>query len=110
MNEQDLDKKIDRALREAPDFELPVSFADTIMNRIEAKREAKRQWEIFWVTLAGVLLITAAGISIFLTGFKPSFQAFPFLNNYAGLIIFGIAFIGLLSWLEKRFLKKPSMI
>lgn len=109
MNDKNFDSKIERALREAPDFELPVSFADKVMNRIETKRQAQRQWEIFWMAFAGFLFVVAAVISIVLTGFKPSFEAFPFLRSYSGLILFGVFFIGALSWLEKKILRKPTI-
>jgi hypothetical protein len=105
MDEQELDKKIENVLTREPDFQLPVSFANRLVQMIDAKQKIARQWEIFWIAFAGFLFVVAVGISVYLTGFKPSFSAFPFLNNYAGLIVFGACFIGLLNWVEKRLLK-----
>lgn len=105
MNEQELDKKIDTMLTREPSFQLPPSFADKLVSMIETKHQTLRRWEIFWMAFAGFLLVVAAGVSIALTGFKPSFNAFPFLNNYVGLIVFGVIFIGLLNWIERKLLR-----
>jgi hypothetical protein len=110
MDEQELDKKIESVLMREPDFQLPTSFASRLVQMIDAKQKAGRQWEIFWIAFTGFLFVVAVGISVYLTGFKPSFSAFPFLNNYAGLIVFGALFIGLLNWVERRFLRNPSAV
>lgn len=109
MDEHELDQKIDKALAEAPDFHLPVLFADKLVTMIQTKHQASRKWEIFWIAFAGFLFVVAIGVSVYLTGFKPSFSAFPFLNNYVGLIVFGVFFIGLLNWLERRFFRTKSL-
>jgi hypothetical protein len=108
MDEQELDKKIESVLMREPDFQLPSAFADRMVSMIAAKQQTSRKWEIFWIAFTGFLFVVAVGISVYLTGFKPSFNAFPFLNNYAGLIVFGVVFIGLLNWLEKKFLRLGS--
>ena len=109
LDEQGIDKKIESVLTCEPDFQLPTSFAK-LVRLIDAKQKAARQWEIFWIAFAGFLFVVAVGVSVYLTGFKPSFNAFPFLNNYAGLIVFGILFIGLLNWVEKRFLRRSPSV
>lgn len=110
MNEQEIDKKIESVLTREPDFQLPAIFASRLVQMIEAKQKTARQWEIFWIAFTGFLFIVAGAVSVYLTGFKPSFSAFPFLSNYAGLIVFGGCFIGLLTWVEKRFLRIKSAI
>jgi hypothetical protein len=110
MDEQELEKKIESVLMREPDFQLPTSFANRLVNMIDAKQKAGRQWEIFWIAFAGFLFVVAVGVSVYITGFKPSFSAFPFLNNYAGLIVFGVLFIGLLNWVEKRFLRRTASV
>lgn len=105
MDEQKIDKKIESVLMREPDFQLPATFANRLMSMIEAKQKAARSREVYWIAFAGFLFVVAVGVSVYLTGFKPSFSAFPFLNNYAGLIVFGVLFIGLLNWVERRFLR-----
>jgi len=108
MNEQELEKKIDQVLAEAPDFHLPVLFADKLVQTIEARRQAISKTEFFFFVIGVLLFILAAAVSIALTDFKPTFDAFPFLNDHMGLILFGIVFIGLLNWVERKFLRiKP---
>ena len=110
MDEQEIDKKIEAALTREPDFQLPPTFANKLVSMIEAKQQASRSREVYWIAFAGFLFVVAVGLSVYLTGFKPSFSAFPFLNNYVGLIVFGVFFIGLLNWLEKRLIKKTSTV
>jgi high-affinity Fe2+/Pb2+ permease len=108
MHEQEIDKKIEAALSREPDFQLPPTFANRLVSLIEAKQKSASKREIFWIAFAGFLFAVAVGVSVYLTGFKPSFNAFPFLNNYGGLVVFGVFFIGLLNWLEKRLLKTKN--
>jgi hypothetical protein len=108
MDEHEIDQKIETALSDAPDFHLPPAFADRLVTMIDRKQKSARSWEVFWMTFAGFLFLVAVGVSVYLTGFKPSFDAFPFLNNYVGLVVFGVLFIGLLNWLEERFLRVKS--
>jgi hypothetical protein len=108
MDEQEIDKKIESVLMREPDFQLPSTFADRMVSMITAKQQTSRKWEIFWIAFTGFLFVVAVGVSVYLTGFKPSFSAFPFLNNYAGLIVFGALFIGFLNWVEKKFLQIKS--
>ena len=110
MDEQEIDKKIEAALTREPDFQLPTGFANQLVSMIEVKQKSARSREVYWIAFAGFLFIVAIGVSVYLTGFRPSFNAFPFLNNYAGLIVFGVLFIGLLNWVEKRFLRKHSSV
>ena len=110
MNEQEIDKKIESMLKREPDFQLPPAFANRLVSMIEEKQQSARSREVYWIAFAGFLFVVAVGLSVYLTGFKPSFNAFPFLNNYAGLIVFGVLFIGLLNWVEKRVLRKPTSV
>jgi hypothetical protein len=110
MDEQEIDRKIEGVLAREPDFQLPLSFANRLVSMIEEKQKSASSREVYWIAFAGFLFVVAVGLSVYLTGFKPSFSAFPFLNNYAGLIVFGVLFIGLLNWVEKRYLRKSSSV
>jgi uncharacterized membrane protein YhdT len=108
MDEQEIDRKIEAALTREPNFQLPPTFANRLVSMIEEKQKSARSREAYWIAFAGFLFVVAVGLSVYLTGFKPSFRAFPFLNNYVGLIVFGILFIGLLNWLEKKLIKRTT--
>lgn len=110
MDEQELNNQIERALAEEPDYHLPSTFADRLISIIEARQLAASKWEIFWITFAAFLFVVATGVVIYLTGFRPSSDAFPFLNNNIGLVVFGILFIGLLNWIDKFLLRRPMSI
>lgn len=106
--------KIFDALSQEPSFTLPGSFAHKVTQKIstlEAARESKR--DIFWL-IAGVVVFGIAGIvCVVLTGFRFDSGAFTFLQNYGGLIIFGILLAIVFQFVEKKLLpntRKQSLI
>jgi hypothetical protein len=97
-------QKIFRALKKEPAFVLPASFSDDIIRRIEvAKPEASK--DNLWLGAGIFGFVLAAIITIVLTGFNPGVGAFKFLSGYSGLFAFGIAFILLLHYFDKKFIR-----
>jgi len=108
-------RKVFDALEREPDFRLPMNFADAVMSRIESKQESRKE---YFLIGGGVLFFVIATIvAYFMTDFRLSsdtfklqtnLNAFQFVKNYMGLFIFGAAFIILLQWLDKRFVKSAA--
>lgn len=96
-------QRIFDALKKEPDFHVSLPFADRIVALID-KKEEKRDY--YWMA-AGIslifitLLVTLAFIKIQWTA-----GVFTFLSGYSGLVMFGIAFILLLQWVDKKVIKK----
>jgi hypothetical protein len=91
------------ALKKEPDFHVSLPFADRIVALIE-KREEKRD---YWWMAAGIFLtVIALIVSLALTSAHWSAGVFTFLSGYPGLVVFGIAFIILLQWVDKKVIKK----
>ena len=108
-------RKVFDALEREPDFRLPMNFADAVMSRIESIQESRKE---YFLIGGGVLFFVIATIVAYLmTDFRLSsdtfklqtdLNAFQFVKNYVGLFIFGAAFIILLQWLDKRFVKPTA--
>ena len=107
-------RKVFDALEREPDFRLPMNFADSVMDQIASKPESKKE---YFLIGGGVLFfVIAAMVAYLMTDFSLSadvfkvqtdLRAFQFVRNYLGLFLFGAAFIVLLQWLDKRFVR-PS--
>ena len=90
------------ALKQEPAFYVSLPFADRIIARIE-KREEQRdfRWLAFGIFLSVVALIVVLVITNAWT-----VGVFSFISGYPGLVVFGIAFILFLQWVDKRVLRK----
>jgi len=96
------------ALKREHDFVLPPSFANRIVGQLTERRSSR---DMLWLYLGlGSMLITLA-IVIAIIGSRTDFRfltmgTFTFLSSYKGLVIFGIAFILALQWVDKKFVRK----
>jgi hypothetical protein len=99
-------RKVFEALSREPEFNLPVNFADKVIKRISADQKESTSNDTLYFTLGIAGFIIAAIVGVVLTGFKPDFGAFKFLAGYPGLVLFGIAFIIFIQWLDKRVVRK----
>ncbi len=95
-------QKVFEALKQEPEFELPIHFEDNILQKIEANEKHAERRETYWLVAGVAVLIVASIIGAVLVGFKPSFGAFGFLSRYMGLFIFALAFILLLQWVDRK--------
>jgi len=103
-------RKVFHALRREPEFVLPPSFADRIVGRLDEKHSSR---DLVWLYMGlGSFVITLL-VAIVLSGFNPDFSfltlsSFTFLSSYKGLVIFGIAFILALQWIDRKFVRKTT--
>jgi hypothetical protein len=97
------------ALKKESDFSLSTSFADNVVGLVIKKQKSKSIIrEYFWLGFGIFLLLTASMITIVLTAFEFNFGFLNALNSYKGLIVFGILFITLLHWLDRRLIKSTE--
>ena len=97
-------RKIFNALKKEPTYSLPAAFSDDIIKRIEMTRPSTSS-DRLWFALGIAGFVVAALVTILLTGFKLSAGTFKFLSGYSGLLIFGIAFVLLLQFFDKKFIR-----
>jgi hypothetical protein len=124
-NDEDLQRKFDRqdfpgegmdaqayqkvfdALKREPEYMLPIYFADRLVTLIESKEKGKEvARDNLWLGLGLFSFVVALIVAFVFTDFKISVGAFQFLAGYPGLIFFGISFILLLHWVDKKILRK----
>lgn len=91
------------ALKNEPDFHVSLPFADRIIAIIN-KREEKRDY--WWIALGIFLTVIAMIVTLALTSAQWSTGVFTFLSGYPGLVAFGIAFILILQWVDRKVIKK----
>ncbi len=91
------------ALKKEPDFHVSLPFADRILAVIEKKEEQRDYW---WMAAGIFLTVIALIVSIFLTTAHWTAGIFTFLSGYRGLVVFGITFILLLHWVDKKVIRK----
>lgn len=94
------------ALKQAPDFVLPHAFAERVTQKIMQKQNARMATrEYIWFGLGVLLLLAAFITAVVLTNFKFTLGVFSALKSNEGLVVFGIVFIGVLHFLDKRFIR-----
>lgn len=97
-----------RALQREPDFALPPGFAARVASRISAQKEKGTSTDYFWFG-AGIFVLTIAFVgTILYTGFSLDFGFLKGMSDYKGLVVFGIAFIIFLNFLDKKLVKEKQ--
>lgn len=90
-------------LKKDPGFNLPIQFADRLVSLIE-KKEDKRDY--YWLAVGILFSIVSLIAAIVLLIEHWSINAFSFLSSNVGLVIFGIVFVTLLHWIDKKIVRK----
>jgi hypothetical protein len=102
-------RKVFDALKQEPEYTLPVYFADRLITLIESKEKVKEvSRDNFWLGLGLFSFAIALIVALALTDFRLSFGAFQFIAGYPGLVLFGIGFILLLNWIDKKVIQKAE--
>lgn len=100
-------QKVFNALKHEPEYTLPVYFADRLITLIESKENAREvSRDNLWLGLGLVSFVIALAVALAFADFKLSVGAFQFFAGYPWLIFFGIAFILLLNWVDKKIIQK----
>lgn len=95
-------QRVFKALKQEPSFHVSLPFADRILAKIE-KQEEQRDFR--WLALGIFLSVIALVVTLALTK-AWTVGVFAFISGYPGLVIFGVVFIILLQWVDKRVLRK----
>ncbi len=91
------------SLKKEPNFHVSLPFADRLIALIEKKEERRDYW---WMAIGIFLSVIALIVVLVITKVNWTTGAFTFISNYAGLVVFGIVFILLLQWIDKKIVKK----
>jgi hypothetical protein len=111
-NADDLDVKayqeVFARLRKEPHVNLPNDFAEKIIARVIEQRRRSSSRDYYWFASGVLLLIVAMIVAVELSGFKPGLGFLKGISAYAGVFVFGAAFILFLNRLEKKILSKTE--
>jgi len=91
------------SLKKEPNFHVSLPFADRLIALIEKKEERRDYW---WMAIGIFLSVIALIVVLVITKVNWTTGAFTFISKYYGLVVFGIVFILLLQWIDKRIVKK----
>ena len=103
-DESKLASRISSAL-ESDSYGLPSGFADSVIRRVDIRKESL-SGDYAWIGIGLFLLLVAAAITAIRLNFSFSLGAFKFLSGYGSLIIFALIFIAGLQWFDKNFVQK----
>jgi len=93
------------ALQKEAGYTLPPGFARRVLQKIEIREKQRLSLrEIRAVILAVFLMIIVLAITIYMTGVKPALGVLIDVSPYWGFIAFAIGFVGLLHWLDRKFI------
>jgi hypothetical protein len=101
-------EEVFRALGKDPGYQVSSTFAEKVVSRVIARQQAKESKDYFWFAAGLVFLLLSAVATIMLTGFRLDFGFLSVMSDYKGLAGFGILFVLLLHWLDKRVVRKHS--
>ncbi|HNV28625.1 MAG TPA: hypothetical protein PKJ83_05790 [Cyclobacteriaceae bacterium] len=93
------------SLKKEPNFHVSLPFADRLIALIEKKEERRDYW---WMAIGIFLSVIALIVVLVITKVNWTTGAFTFISKYAGLVAFGIAFILMLQWVDKKIIKKRT--
>jgi len=101
-------RKVFSSLQREPEFMLSSSFEDLLIQRIAAQH-AKESYRDGWWFIGGLFLFLIGFIvALVLIDFKPSMGVYTFITGYPGLIIFGMIFVLVLNYIDKKFIRPIS--
>ena len=103
-------RQVFRALKKDPGYALPEHFAAGVVSRLDARKRSQDARDHFWfgagiffIALAFVATILYTGLRV--TRFTLDLGFLSAMADYKGLALFGLIFILLLNWLDKRLLR-----
>jgi hypothetical protein len=102
-------RQVFSVLRQEVPFSVSASFADQVVERVMREAEHKEaSRDRLWFMLGSALFLIGFVVSLVLVDFKPTVGVFTFFAGYPGLLIFGALFIGLLHFLDKKFIRTST--
>ena len=92
-------------LKHEPSIALSSGFASRVVDRLQRKSSTS---DVAWLTIGIVSFVIAMIVAIAMTGFTLNWGVFKFISGYPGLIAFGIAFVLMLQWIDKRLVRRSE--
>jgi hypothetical protein len=94
------------ALKKEPDYMLSSKFADRVVEIAAKDRSGSVSTEFIWLGVGVFLLIIAMIVVLTKITMPSDFGFLSAMSSYGGLFVFGILFIGLLHFIDRRFIQQ----
>lgn len=102
-------KIVFNALKKRPDFKLPSNFAHRVSAMAPSQAKAF-DWDKLFLISGCISFLIALIYSILTLHAKFSVGIFSFVSGYPGLIVFAIAFVIFLNWIDKKWISKSTHV
>jgi hypothetical protein len=99
-----------RSLSLIPGADVSPGFAAAVVVKIEKQKRKAALQELAWMIFAGFLLLISLAVAIVLSGFRIDMGFLKGLGSYSGVVVFGLFFVLLLHFVDKRLLRKKVLI
>ncbi len=99
-------KLVFEALCKEPAFKLPSDFAKKVS--LMASEKKSFNWDKFFFICGGIGFVAALIYAFASIQASFSVGVFQFFSSYSGLALFGVVFVLLLNWVDKKIINKPS--
>jgi hypothetical protein len=94
------------ALKQEPDYALSSKFADRVVEIAAGNRSGSASTEFIWLGVGIFLLIIAMVVVLTKITMPSDFGFLSAMSSYGGLFVFGILFIGLLHFIDRKFIQQ----
>jgi hypothetical protein len=94
------------ALKQEPNYTLKSGFADRVMELAARQSSGSASTEFIWLGVGVFLLIVAMIVVMTKITMPTDFGFLSAMSSYAGLFVFGILFIALLHFIDRRFIQQ----
>jgi hypothetical protein len=122
MNEEELQHSVERgtinndidskayevvfdALKKEPNYTLSTKFADRVVEIAAENRSGSASTEFIWLGVGIFLLIIAMVVVLTKITMPSDFGFLSAMGSYSGLFVFGILFIGVLNFIDRKFIQ-----
>ncbi|MFZ6011038.1 MAG: hypothetical protein ACOYXT_11895 [Bacteroidota bacterium] len=102
-------QQVFKALQKEPTVRLSKGFEDRVLAAIAEKEKKSTSRDMLWLWLGVFSLVVTMIIAVAFTSFKPDLGFLKGVSSYKGLVVFGIFFIALLNWIDKRLVKNKQV-
>lgn len=92
-------------LKKDPNYKLTSGFADRVIELAARQSSGSASTEFIWLGVGIFLLIVAFIVAMTKITLPSDFGFLSTMSSYVGLVIFGIIFIGLLNFIDRKFIQ-----
>lgn len=102
-------RQVFQALKKDPGHALSEHFAERVVAALITRQQSKDSRAYFWFAIGIMLLIIACLGTIIFIGYRFDLGFLRAMSDYKGLAVFGVVFVLIINWLDKRLVKEGRL-